>query len=185
MEGKHPIVLDPVGIGATSYRRKKIKELTGEVKFDLIRCNQEEALVLLSGSPKASGGVESALSLPEKDIRELATDLALKYDTVAYISGKIDAISDGKRFEIVDGGSPLIKRITGGGCMLSALCAMYLAAEPDCFLAALAAGTLWRLAAAKAEKVTNAGKGGIGTFYTGLFDAVDELSGSPGKGVYL
>ena len=176
---RHPVVLDPVGVGASAFRRETIKNLLAQVHPDLIRCNQEEAAVLCSlfsdrTSPRSHGGVESALRLTESDVCSTAKQTANLFRTTVLITGAMDVVSDGENTQLLTGGDSRICRITGGGCMLSALCALCLCAADSPFDAACAAGTLWREVACCAGRRTDATHGGIGTFHTQLFDVLEE-----------
>lgn len=100
-ELKHPVVLDPVGIGASTFRQKAIKNLLAQVHPDLIRCNQEEAAVLCSlfsdsVTPGSHGGVESALHLTESDVCSTAKQTANLFQTTVLITGAMDVVSDGE-----------------------------------------------------------------------------------------
>ena len=170
-----PVVLDPVGAGASRFRAEQLELLTKKVRFSVIRCNQEEAKALLHIWEGRSGGVESGADVEEQEQLALAERLALDYGCTAFVSGKRDAVSDGKESRILEGGSRRLARLTGGGCMLSALCALMCGLGMTPYEAALTAGRLWRESAALAERQTEAAGAGIGTFQTKLFDAVEEL----------
>lgn len=183
----HPVILDPVGVGASAFRQELIKNLLNTVRPSLIRCNQEEAKTLLGYKTLNSGGVESGLDLEKDDAIELANTLAKAYVCVVLISGEVDAISDGIRTQLITGGDARIRRITGGGCMLSALCALYCGAyamenevtqNDQYFEAVCKAGRLWRQTAKIAGKKCDASGAGIGTFHTLLFDTLEELKDS-------
>ena len=146
---------------------------------DLIRCNQEEAAVLCalfsdSVTPGSHGGVESALHLTESDVCPTAKQTANLFQTTVLITGAMDVVSDGENTQFLTGGDSRICRITGGGCMLSALCTLFLCTADSPFDAACAAGTLWREVAYCAGQRTDAVHGGIGTFHTQLFDILEE-----------
>lgn len=81
-----------------------------------------------------------------------------------------DVVSDGENTELLTGGDRRISRLTGGGCMLSALCALLCGAGIPAYEAALTAGSLWRRSAELAGKRVE----GIGSFHARLFDAVEE-----------
>ncbi len=175
----HPVVLDPVGVGASTFRQDALKKLLDQVHPDLIRCNQEEAAVLCalfsdSTSPRSHGGVESALHLTEADVCSTAQQTARLFRTTVLITGIRDVVSDGEKTQLLAGGDSRICRITGGGCMLSALCTLFLCAADSPFNAACAAGTLWREVAYCAGQRTDDIHGGIGTFHTQLFDVLEE-----------
>lgn len=175
----HPVVLDPVGAGASDFRREQLAGLLARVKITLIRCNQEEAYALLGlcpgGVPGRSGGVESAVRAEASEQKELARALAVSCGCAVLVSGENDAVSDGERTEILTGGDRRITRITGGGCMLSALCALFCGAGFGAYEAAVLAGSLWKRSARIAGDWTDSEGGGIGSFHRFLFDALDML----------
>ena len=188
---RHPVVLDPVGAGASSFRREEVRKLLEEVTCSIIRCNQAEARVLsavqesgqapeemtgMSGSAagKVFNGVESEDSGSDTDLCILAQKLARSFSCTALVSGHVDAVSDGERTELIRGGDVRIRRVTGGGCMLSALCALFCGTGMPPYEAALAAGRLWKQAAEAAGRSIGQ-TGGIGSFHMELFNAVELI----------
>jgi len=118
-----PVVLDPVGAGASSYRRQFLARLLSEVHMTAIRANMSEAAALY-GIAFSSKGVEDAgvtLAPP------LLQDLAERYDTTLAITGDTDYAVSRNELLTSQTGSPLQKQITGSGCMLSGLLAASLA----------------------------------------------------------
>lgn len=179
----HPVVLDPVGVGASTFRRKGMKELLEEVQITVIRCNQEEALTLLRMRKElvlrgvqapVSGGVESAVSVETAEQQRIAVELAKAYQCVALVSGISDVVSDGTQSTVLSGGDDRIRRITGSGCMLSALCALFCGAGLPVFEAVCTAGAVWKESSREAGVRTDKAQGGIGSFHMHLFDALDE-----------
>ncbi|MBU5480400.1 hydroxyethylthiazole kinase [Blautia sp. MSJ-19] len=175
----HPIVLDPVGVGASAFRKKELQKLLNAVHPTAIRCNQEEAVVLCSflsdtASPQLHGGVESALLMTDEAVCQTALKTARLYNCTVLITGRRDVVSDGKRTQILTGGDSRIRRITGGGCMLSALCALFLCTDISAFDAVCAAGHLWRDVAFEAGRRTDLCHSGIGSFHVHLFDVLEE-----------
>ena len=171
----HPLVLDPVGVGASLFRRKAVELVCKRVEPSLIRCNQEEACALLDMERNTSGGVESGVVLTEAKQLDLADLLARLYGCTVLVSGAADAVSDGERRTLLTGGDRRITRITGSGCMLSALCALFCGAGVAPYEAACAAGSIWKESARIAGRRTDRMDGGIGSFHVHLFDAVDRL----------
>ncbi len=171
----HPVVLDPVGAGASAFRRSQLGALLEQVRPAIIRCNQEEAAALLGLRQKsrlhlASGGVESGLAASEEAACALAAQLAQAAGCTVLMTGETDVVTDGTTLDTLHGGDARIRRITGGGCMLSALCALFCGGGVAAFDAARLAGQFWRDCAAQAGK--RVGQGQIGTFHMALFDAV-------------
>lgn len=178
----HPVVLDPVGVGASAFRKAQVERLLAEVKVSLIRCNQEEASQLLHIRGGISGGVESAVSLGMTEQEHLACRLAASYGCVALVSGEADVVSDGERAEYLTGGDRRIARITGGGCMLSALCALFCGAGFPAYEAGKLAGQVWKDSSRLAGEWTDRDRGGIGTFHRYLFDALESKCGGGTRG---
>lgn len=191
----HPVILDPVGAGASRFRREGLIELLSQVKISLIRCNQEEACTLLriksrdrnsfdeaevrseksqERSTEGTGGVESQITLEDPELMMLAGQLGEAYSCTVLISGKKDAVSDGKHTRLIAGGSERMRRLTGSGCLLSALCALFCGYGYEPYKAAQKAAELWKESAKRAE-MNSLGTVGIGSFHIRLFDAVEEL----------
>ena len=175
----HPVVLDPVGAGASAFRRRELTKLLETVHPTAIRCNQEEAVVLCSllsdtDAPQSHGGVESALTLSKEDVCQTALKTAGLFRCTVLITGPQDVVSDGNKTQLLTGGDSRIRRITGGGCMLSALCALFLYAHDSAFEAVCAAGQLWRDVAYEAGRRTDASHSGIGSFHVHLFDILEK-----------
>lgn len=188
----HPVVFDPVGVGASKYRKSCAEEILKNVNPDIIRCNQEEARVLLGLNREiASNGVESSIKLTESEQEKTAIALANKFDTIAFISGSLDTISDGNIVLKIDGGDSRMRRVSGTGCMLSALCAlfaagMYAASENEknvsniednekYFYAAYSAGKVWKETAKNTGFLADINGEGIGTYHSMLFDELEKM----------
>ena len=182
----HPVILDPVGVGASAFRKREMQKLLEQVRMSVIRCNQEEAYTLLSlGEQQTevtkheaeyiSGGVESAIWEDAETVKLLALRLAKRYNCTVLISGVTDIVSDGIRLEMLSGGDPRMRRITGSGCMLSALCALFCGTGLPVFDAVCAAGEVWKRSSGQAGRCTDRQSGGIGSFRVHLFDALDQI----------
>lgn len=187
----HPVVFDPVGVGASNYRKSCAEEILKNVNPDIIRCNQEEAKVLLGLNREIrSNGVESSIKLTESEQEKTAIALANKFNTIAFISGSLDTISDGNIVLKIDGGDSRMRRVSGTGCMLSALCAlfaagMYAASENEknvsniednekYFYAAYSAGKVWKETAKNTGFLADINGKGIGTYHSMLFDELEK-----------
>lgn len=127
-----PIVFDPVGAGATQIRTETAKEICPFAT--IIRGNASE-IIALSDQRHITKGVESIHTTDEA--KEIAQDLALKYQTTVIVSGAIDFVTDGLRSAEVIGGSPLMQRVTGMGCAMTAVIAAFKAIVDDSFEAGL------------------------------------------------
>jgi hydroxyethylthiazole kinase len=180
---RHPVVLDPVGAGASSLRTKTAIRLMEEIQFTVIRGNISEIKTLAQGSGSTKGvdaDVSDAVSdqnLPEA-VR-FAKALSKKTGAVVAITGAIDIVSDATKAYVIRNGHPMMSKITGTGCMLSALVAAYCGANPDHTLEATAAAvSVMGLCGELAYKRTTETSGGTGTFHMSLIDAMSQMNGS-------
>lgn len=142
LSGK-PVIFDPVGVGSSDFRMKTAKKLLDSVKFTLIRANMSEVKTLLDFSLRTSG-VDACFSdktTAENIIQNIniVKTLCKKTGATVVASGEYDLVSDGNCAYIIKNGHPMMSRITGSGCMLSALCAAFIAANTDQPLSAAAA----------------------------------------------
>jgi hydroxyethylthiazole kinase len=164
-----PVVLDPVGAGATRYRTDTARRILDEVKVAVLRGNQGEVATLV-GVQAEVRGVESM------GVRGEAADLARaagrSLSLVASVTGPVDHVSDGDQVLAVANGHELLAAVTGTGCMSSAITGCFLAAKPDSPLEA-AAEALAAFGVA-AEDAAVAAKG-PGSFHVGLYDALAAL----------
>ena len=175
-----PVILDPVGAGGTQLRRDAVKKLLEEVHFTVIRGNASEIRYLAGQQTTGSGVDVSELDeITEENLSEamkMASELAKRLDTVIAISGKIDVISDGRRICVLRNGSATMARITGSGCMLTALIGAFCGANEDRFLAACSAMAAMGVSGEIAEEKRLLHGTGNATFRNDLIDAVFNLT---------
>ncbi|HEX6490870.1 MAG TPA: hydroxyethylthiazole kinase [Gaiellaceae bacterium] len=164
-----PIVLDPVGAGATSYRTESSKRLLAELDVAVVRGNSAE-LATLAGREAEIRGVES-IGTAESGA-ELARAAAAELGVVAAVTGQIDHVSDGVRVVSIANGHPLLASITGSGCMASAISGCFLAVRAEEPLAA-AAEALVAFGVAGEQAAREAR--GPGSFHVALYDALAQL----------
>lgn len=168
----HPIVIDPVGVGGSVFRREQFWKLTEVSHPTCIRGNMSE-IQALSHNKTIVTGVDAAndgLTLAEKD--RLVTEFSKKAGCIIVASGAIDIISDGTQCIHVNAGTPLMTKITGSGCMSSALIGAYLAVEKSIESVASACTVMGRCGEL-AEQATKKCQGGTMTFRMLL---IDEMS---------
>ena len=131
----HPVVLDPVGAGASKLRTETAQKLLEEVKFTVIRGNISEVKTLASGSGTTKGvDADVADKVSEENLDSavaFAKAFAEKTGAVVAITGAIDIVADGKKAYCVRNGHPMMSSITGTGCQLSAMTAAYVTANPE------------------------------------------------------
>lgn len=139
----HPVVLDPVGAGASKLRTDTALGLMEQVKFAVIRGNISEVRTLACGSGTTKGvDADAADRITDDNLDEtvsFARDFAQRTGAVIAITGAIDIVTDGKRAFCIRNGHPMMSAITGTGCQLSALTAAFVTANPDRPLEAAAA----------------------------------------------
>lgn len=126
-----PIVLDPVGAGATEYRKSTTYDLLQKVKVDLIRCNVGE-LAAIADIKWQAKGVDSG-SGDTIDVVEIAKKVANKNNCLIIVTGETDVLTDGDKVALITGGNEKITKVTGSGCLLSAICAALLASSTEPF----------------------------------------------------
>ena len=164
-----PVVLDPVGAGATRYRTETARRLLDEVKVAVLRGNQGEVATLV-GLEAEVRGVESIGGGGEP--ADLARAAARNLGLVASVTGPIDHVSDGDRVLAIANGHELLAAVTGTGCMSSAITGCFLAVARDGPLEA-AAGALAAFGVAGEDAARDAK--GPGSFHVGLYDALAAL----------
>jgi len=164
-----PVILDPVGAGATGFRTGTSLRLLKEMQIAVLRGNAGE-IGTLSGAGGEVRGVESIRGLD--DPAAIAMALALQYGTVVAITGARDILSDGKRVLGVDNGHPLLTTNTGTGCMSTAVIGAFCAVEKDSLTAAASALACYGLAAEKAAKEAK----GPASFKVALLDSLYNMT---------
>jgi hydroxyethylthiazole kinase len=171
-EAGAPVVLDPVGAGATRYRTETALTLLDEVDVAVVRGNAAE-IATLAGREAEIRGVESMGASDAAG--ELAIGAARKLGTVVAVTGAVDHVSDGRQTMTVANGDPLLATITGSGCMSTAITGCFLAVRPEAPLAA-AAEALVAFGVAGEDAARTAR--GPGSFHAALYDALYALDPS-------
>ncbi|NLX71587.1 MAG: hydroxyethylthiazole kinase [Clostridiales bacterium] len=179
-ELSHPVVLDPVGAGASTLRTDTTFKLLKEVKFAVVRGNISEIKTIFKGSGTTKG-VDADISdyITDENIDEaisLAKKLSAKIGSVIVATGTIDIVADPNKAYIIRNGHQLMSKISGTGCMLTAVIAAYCASNPDKHLEATAAAVCaFGLSGELAYEKTLKADAGISSFRTFLIDAVSKL----------
>jgi len=171
-EGGIPVVLDPVGAGATRYRTETATRILTEVDVTVLRGNQGE-IATLAGVEAEVRGVESMAAGDAP--AELARLAGRKFGVVASVTGPVDHVSDGDGVLAVANGHPLLAAVTGTGCMSSAITGCFLAAKPTSPLET-AAEALAAFGVAAEDAASDAK--GPGSFHMRLYDALAALEPS-------
>ena len=177
----HPVLLDPVGAGASSLRTNTAARLLDELTIAAVRGNVSEIRALQLGA-RATRGVDAALEdrVTEANLPEaiaFAQAFSQRTGAVVAMTGAIDVVADAARAYVIRNGCAMMGRITGAGCMLSAMTAAYLAANPGNFLEACAAAVCAMGVCGEIARDKTAALGaGNATFRTQLIDAVCNLT---------
>lgn len=168
-----PVVLDPVGAGATKARQELTKKLLREVHFAVVKGNMAEMKSIYGLENTENRGVDSIEDL-ENGV-EIAKALAKRYDTVIAITGKQDIISDGERVAKINNGTPILGTVTGTGCMTASLVGSACGAVKDYFSAATTAVAMMGIAGEKASDHFSLGMGN-GTIRVEILDAIYNMT---------
>jgi hydroxyethylthiazole kinase len=164
-----PVVLDPVGAGATTYRTDTARKLLAALEIAVVRGNAGEVATLV-GVEAEMRGVESMGAAASGG--ELAREAATKLGCVVSVTGPVDHVSDGERTYSVANGHPLLGAVTGTGCMSTALTGCFVAV---CGENVLEGATSALVAFGVAGEVAAQDAKGPGSFHVALYDALYNL----------
>ncbi|MEW6547252.1 MAG: hydroxyethylthiazole kinase [Bacillota bacterium] len=164
-----PVVLDPVGAGATPYRTETNLRLLSEIRVSIVRGNSGE-VGSLSGAGGVVRGVESVEGV--RDPIAVAQNSGRRWGAVVAITGKRDIVADGERVLGVDNGHQWLTTLTGTGCMSTTMVAAFAAVEPDHLIASAAGLACFGLAAEMAAPHAR----GPASFKAALFDALYNMT---------
>ena len=164
-----PIIMDPVGAGATKYRTQTTLRLIQELKIAVLKGNAGE-IGVLAGSGGTVRGVDSCGC--KGDPAEIVCEFAKRIEATVVISGPTDTISDGRRSLLVDNGHELMGRISGTGCMASSIVGAFAAISKDYLLSSGAAMAAFGIAGENAAKNAK----GPYSFKVRLFDEMARLT---------
>lgn len=158
-----PVLLDPIAVGATTFRTEIIENILSTVELSAICANAGEVSVL-GGVLDKTTGPDNML---EENDPEIAREVARKYNTVVVATGETDVITDGDKIELCQYGHPMLQNITASGCVLTSVIAAFISVSgEETFEASIEAVSGYGIAAEKAmEKVE-----GPGTFVPAFLD---------------
>lgn len=167
-----PVILDPVGVGATKLRTNTAEQLIRELKPEVIRGNMSEIMVL-AGQNVAIKGVDSIAD--EQGSSIIAKNLAASLSCVIAITGKTDVVSDGLQVCLLDNGHRILADVTGTGCMTTSLVGTFCGVTKDYYTASIAGIIAMGIAGEIAQASLHHGEG-IGTFRVRLLDSIYHLT---------
>jgi hydroxyethylthiazole kinase len=163
-----PIILDPVGSGATRLRTECARQLVNELSISVVRGNASEVLSLAQEGSRTKG-VDSIHRVEEAEAAAVA--LAKELNTTIAITGPVDLITDGRRVCRVLNGHELMRSVTGTGCTATALIAAFLSVDPEPVAATATALAYFGLAGEKAAAISK----GPGSFQIALLDTLFNM----------
>lgn len=177
----HPVVLDPVGAGASTFRTDTALSFMRELHLSAVRGNISEIRALAEGRGNTKG-VDADLA---DAVTEITLDAAVafvkafarKSGCIAAVTGAIDLVSDGTACYVIRNGRPEMGKITGTGCQLSGIMTAYLAANPDCALEAAAASVCVMGLAGEIGWSRMQNGDGNATYRNRIIDAVYNMTG--------
>lgn len=177
----HPVVLDPVGAGASALRTKTALELLEKIRFAVIRGNISEIRTLAAGNGTTRGvDADLADAVTEENLSqavEFAKEFSRKTGAVIAITGAIDIVADFQTAYCIYNGHPMMSRITGTGCQLSAMTAAYVAANPEMPLTAAAAAVCAMGVCGEKAYSRLTEEDGNATYRNYIIDAIYRLDG--------
>ena len=177
----HAIVVDPVGVSGSSYRRGKCLELIDAIHPTCIRGNYSEIRALLDHRSTMAGVDASPLDAggaKQEDLMHAMQHYATEKKRILIASGATDIITDGNITCLCENGDPLMASITGSGCMSSVLLGAFLSVEKSLF-SAVASCVFMGIAGELAAKKTSECNGGTMTFGNMLIDAISQMDEKP------
>ncbi|MCQ1538370.1 hydroxyethylthiazole kinase [Methanocalculus taiwanensis] len=164
-----PVILDPVGVGATTLRTKSAEKILRECTVTIIKGNAGE-IGVLAGSGGTVRGVDSGGCAGNP--LEVARRCAERWSTVVAMTGETDIVCENGEAYLIRNGSPMMERLSGTGCMAASVVGAFAAAGDDPVKSAAAALIAFGLAGERAERES----AGPYSFRTALFDELASLS---------
>lgn len=171
-ELKVPVILDPVGVGATTLRSQAVNHILDNVKVSVLKGNMSE-IKFLSGLEVSTRGVDSIAS--DEGCTEVAEKLASKLGCIVAITGKKDILSDGNKTFYINNGHEILSKVTGTGCMTSSLIASYCGVTSDYLIGAIGGVVSMGIAGEIAFKSLKCSEG-LGSFKVNLFDTIYNMT---------
>lgn len=171
-----PVILDPVGAGATAFRQRIVYEILQSIHVNVIKGNRSEIRSLVYEQERTGQGVDAGKELYTTDeMIQTAKKLCHLTGATVTVTGAEDIVTDGVQTYLVKNGRPFLSQITGTGCMLGALTAAYYSAEPTLDAAAAAVACIGYAGEIAHARMTEQ-RGGSGTFRVFLIDAVNQMT---------
>jgi len=176
-----PIILDPVGCGATKLRTETTFKLIEELNLSVIRGNLSEIKTIYNKTGNTKGvdaADEDQINLETIDnVIKMAHNLATKLNVIIVITGQMDIISDGKDTYVVKNGHPSMANVSGTGCMLTSILGAYVASNPENATKACAVATaVMGIAGEKANSYVEKHNLGNASLRVGIINSVSTMT---------
>lgn len=173
-----PVVLDPVGAGATTFRQQMVHEILQTLHVDVIKGNSAEICALVYENERTAQGVDAGNTVRSTDdMIAVAQSLCRSTGATVIVTGAVDIVTDGTQTYLIRNGHPSLSQITGTGCMLGALTTAFYSTQPTVESAAAAVacmGYAGEIAHARSAER----RGGSGTLRVFLIDTVNQMTAS-------
>jgi len=163
-----PVILDPVGVGATSFRKQAVKQILGEINVSVIRGNTGE-IAILGEAGSEMKGVDASTDHINPNI---AKQVSRRYGSIVITTGETDVITDGERYSLCKNGVPMLPRVTGSGCLLTAIIGAFVSVADDRYHASVNAVSSYGAASEIAMETVS----GPGAFSAALMDSLYNLT---------
>lgn len=178
---KHPVVIDPVGIGASRLRNEIFEKLSQKIQFSVIRGNISEIKGIANGKFMTKGVDANETDMVTEDnlkeTVEMAKSLSEELESVIAISGSIDIVAYKEKAYVIHNGHPIMAKITGTGCMSTALIGAFCGGNPDNILeAATAAVVTMGVSGDIAFEKMKSFEGGTMMFRMFLIDSISNMT---------
>ena len=178
----HPIILDPVGAGASTLRTNTAMQLMKDIPFSVIRGNISEIKTLALGNGTTKGVDADVLDAVNEQNLKISVAFAKNFSkesgAIIVITGAIDIVANSEKAYVIKNGHPVMAKITGSGCMLTALIGAYVVSNQKNTLEATAAAVVaMGLCGEKAYAKLQANNTGNSTFRNNLIDEIFKLDG--------
>ena len=180
-ELNHPVLLDPVGVGASALRTQTAFDLINQIQFTVIRGNISEIKTLALNKGTVNGvdaSIKDAVTKENLDqCIHFVKEFAKKTKSIIAVTGAIDLVSDSERCFVIRNGDKEMSSITGTGCQLSALTTAFVCANPDAVLEATAAAVCTMGLAGEIAKKNMLACDGNATYRNRIIDAIYHMDG--------
>jgi hydroxyethylthiazole kinase len=167
-----PVVFDPVGAGASTFRDQTTRMILSRIKIAVVRGNLSE-ISFAAGLKATTKGVDASGADFGNDAVFAAKETARQSGCVAAVTGATDIVSDGQRVIRIQNGHAMLSGITGTGCMATALIGAFAGVAKDYLAAAVAGVAVMGIAGEIAFEA--AGNKGLGSYHAALTDAVSLM----------